>query len=239
MTKKRRARKPRLRPTFRLEDEVRLNAADPTIAVAGVDEVGTGALAGPVFAAAVVLRRHPECDWYADLDDSKRLTHSKREWLYGLVMSDALVVGVGWEGIAKINDIGMALCREGAMVWAYQDVERKITNEKPDGGRNVAAVVDGASLRKNLSPYMGGDVSVFADKADQRSLSVAAASIVAKVTRDREMSVMSTVYGGYELERNKGYGTPAHLAALRDLGPCEMHRVGFAPVKRALERKGK
>ncbi len=187
-----------------------------------MDEVGVGALAGPVLAAAVVLAGDEA--WIGGLDDSKRLTHGRRETLYGLIVGEAPAFGVGYASHEEIDEVGIASARRRAVVRAFHDCRDSL------GRGGLAAVVDDrrlASLRADL----GGRASIFADKADQRSYSVAAASIVAKVIRDRYMRKIAGMWHDYGFESNVGYGTPKHLAAIREHGPCPVHRTSFEPVK--------
>lgn len=189
--------------------------------------MGVGALAGPVMAAAVVLRSDHK--WLGELDDSKRLGWRKREELHGKILEEATAVGMGYASNTEIDKSGVFAARGHAMVKAYQEVERKL------GPAATAAVVDGANLRGRRND-LGGEHSAFVDKADQRSLSVAAASIVAKVTRDRYMRLESKTWSGWGFNRNVGYGTPEHLEALERHGASSLHRKTFAPVKEALEK---
>jgi ribonuclease HII len=179
--------------------------------VAGVDEAGRGPLAGPVVAAAVVLdpKRIPE-----GLADSKALTAARREELFAAIVATSAVafVAASTERIERLNI-------RGATLWAMSRAVAGL------GVRAELALVDGRDAPPGLAcaaePVIGGDASV---------LSIAAASIVAKVARDRIMSRLGTRFPGYGFERHMGYGTPEHLAALAVLGPCVCHRRFFAPV---------
>ncbi len=210
------------RPSFNLEQDVRKRANNLELLVAGVDEVGVGSLAGPVMAAAVVL--NGDEPWLGELDDSKRLTHKKRNYLHDLIVEQARAFGLGYASQKEIDDVGIASARRRAIVRAYDKCRDAL------GDMALAAVVDDRRLAW-LRSDLGGRASIFADKADQRSYSVAAASIVAKVIRDRYMQKMSAMYENYDFSNNVGYGTPKHLAAIKEHGPCPLHRRSFEPLK--------
>lgn len=183
--------------------------------IAGIDEVGRGSLAGPVVAAAVIL---PERHRIKGLRDSKVLTRARREALYALILDRALGVGVGCVEVEVIDRINILQATKLAMAEA---LERMPT--RPDH-----LVIDALSLRDvdlPQRPIIDGDAI---------SASIAAASIVAKVTRDRICAELDARYPAYGFARNKGYGTRRHLAALLDAGPCEWHRRSFAPVRMML-----
>jgi ribonuclease HII len=210
------------RPSFDLEQDVRKRAGDSELLVCGIDEVGVGALAGPVMAAAVVLSGTEP--WGSGLDDSKRLTHKKRNYLHDLIVEQARAFGLGYASQKEIDDVGIASARRRAIVRAYDACKDAL------GGEDLASVVDDRRLAW-LRSDLGGRPSIFADKADQRSYSVAAASIVAKVIRDRYMQKMGAMYDCYDFANNMGYGTPKHLAAIKKHGPCPLHRWSFEPIK--------
>ena len=187
--------------------------------IAGVDEAGRGPLAGPVVAAAVIL----PTGWITDgppapfdqLNDSKQLSEKKRELLFdALTQANDLLFSVAIISPLEIDRLNILRATHVAMRQALQALKRK-----PD-----LALIDGLPVR---------DLG-FSQKAivqgDALSLSIGAASILAKVTRDRLMLEYAKEFPGYGFEAHKGYGTPAHLAALRELGPCAIHRRSFAPV---------
>ena len=181
--------------------------------IAGIDEAGRGALAGPVAAAAVVLPAQP-VDWFEDVDDSKRLTERARERLAELILRDAAV------GIAMIpaNDIdvhGIAGATRQAMTSALGALDEAV-----DG-----LLVDGFEL-----PEASDLLQTALVHGDQVSLSIASASIIAKVARDAVMRGLDARFPGYGLGQNKGYGTAAHVEALRNLGPSAIHRQSFRNV---------
>lgn len=183
--------------------------------VAGVDEAGRGPLAGPVVAAAVVLdpRRIP-----AGLDDSKQLDRAERERLFGEIMASALV-SVAAGSVARIAATDI----RKATLWAMASAVAGLP-QRPDH-----VLIDGIDVPPGLP--CPGEALV---KGDMRSVSIAAASIVAKVTRDRMMIRAGRHYPQYGFERHMGYGTALHVEALRLHGACILHRVTFAPVRAVL-----
>lgn len=182
--------------------------------VAGVDEAGRGPLAGPVVAAAVVLdpKRLPK-----GAADSKTLTADRRETLYDIILATARV-GVGVVDVATIDSVNILNATFLAMRQAVERLDRP-----PD-----LAIVDG-----NRAPALACRVRTLVD-GDALCLSIAAASIVAKVTRDRLMVALDAECPGYGFAAHKGYSTPEHLAALKALGASPHHRVSFAPVAQCL-----
>jgi len=180
--------------------------------LAGVDEVGRGALAGPVVVAAVVLGSEASL---VGLDDSKRVSARRRERLAPEIQGSALAWAIAARDAAAIDRLDILRATIEAMREAVL-----LLHPRPD-----CVVVDAVALR-------GLDVPVVAEpRADQRYRCVAAASIVAKVARDRLMTDLARSHPGYGWERNKGYATPQHLAALRRLGASPLHRRSFAPVR--------
>jgi ribonuclease HII len=180
--------------------------------IAGIDEVGRGSLAGPVVAAAVVL---PERHRIKGLRDSKVLTRARREALYSHILDRAESVGVGCVEVEVIDRINILQATKLAMTQALGRMA-----EQPDH-----LVIDALSLREvdlPQRPIIDGDAI---------SASIAAASIVAKVTRDRICAEFDARYPAYGFARNKGYGTRRHVEALLNEGPCEWHRRSFAPLR--------
>lgn len=177
--------------------------------IAGVDEAGRGPLAGPIVAAAVVLA----CP-VVGLDDSKRLSAERREELYAALYAGGHDIGVAAASAAEIDREGIQAANYRVMLEAVARL-----SVRPD-----FLLVDGYHLPGAEPPRQR------LVKGDMRSLSIAAASIVAKVTRDRIMVEMDRQYPGYGFAAHKGYGTRAHLDALRRLGPCPEHRRSFAPL---------
>ena len=207
-------------PDFELEQAVRERAKNPNLVVCGIDEVGVGCLAGPVVAAAVVL--NPECAWISELNDSKKLTWRKRQKLHELIMEEAVAVGVGYATNEEIDDVGISSARRRAVLKAFQECKEETAS--------LACVVDDRRLGW-LRADLGGKASIFSDRADSKSYSVAAASIVAKVIRDNYMTIQGNRYQIYNWRNNKGYGSPEHLRALETHGPCKLHRKTFKRVK--------
>ena len=177
-------------------------------AICGIDEVGRGPLAGPVVAAAVILPEEYELLY---LNDSKKVTEKRRETLYRQIYEQAVAVGVGMADEAVIDEINILQATYRAMRMAIQNL-----SVRPD-----LLLVDAVRIPDVDIPQ----VPII--KGDAKSASIAAASIVAKVTRDRMMVEYEETYPGYSFASNKGYGSAAHLAALRELGPCEIHRKTF------------
>jgi len=181
--------------------------------VAGVDEAGRGPLAGPVVAAAVVL--DPRCGWDG-LDDSKKLSPEMREVMYARVLSEARAFSWAVVGPRAIDALNIRRASLEAMRRAVGRL--RLT---PD-----LVLVDGNDRVPGLSCRQEAVIS-----GDAHLLSVAAASVVAKVVRDRIMERLDRVWPEYGFARHKGYGTPEHLAALGRLGPCPLHRFSFSPVR--------
>ncbi|MFQ6018495.1 MAG: ribonuclease HII [Kiloniellaceae bacterium] len=212
-------------PDFWLETE--LGAADKRRMVIGIDEAGRGPWAGPVVAAAVWLdpRRCPRA-LREGLDDSKTLSPPARERLYEAILDGTragiAAAGTGAAAVAEIDEINILQASLGAMARAVVQLARAV-GRVPD-----AALVDGNRIPRLPCP---AEAVV---KGDKRSLSIAAASIVAKVTRDRGMADLARLHPGYGWERNRGYGTPEHRAAIIRLGVSPEHRRSFRPVREAL-----
>ena len=185
--------------------------------VAGLDEAGRGAWAGPVVAAAVILPldRSDLAEILAGLDDSKKLSPLRRDDFFELIQRAALAVSVGIAPAALVDERNVV----GATRWA---MEQALTG--------LELTPDFLLLDHLKLPAVDLPQEAF-PKADSISLSVAAASIIAKVTRDRLMVEYSTRYPGYAFDRHKGYGTPLHRAALAEFGPCPLHRLSYEPLK--------
>jgi ribonuclease HII len=185
--------------------------------VAGLDEAGRGAWAGPVVAAAVILPLHrPDlAKILAGLDDSKKLSPNRREQFFELIHEVGLAVAVGLASAELVDQVNVV----GATCHAMQQALAKLT-VAPDYLLLDHLKLPAVNLPQDAFP-----------KADSISLTVAAASVVAKVTRDRLMVQFSQEYPDYAFERHKGYGTAVHRSALVELGPCPVHRRSFEPVK--------
>lgn len=176
--------------------------------ICGVDEAGRGPLAGPVCAAAVILPKHLELP---GLTDSKKLSDKKRRELYPIIKEQALAYGIGFASEQEIDQINILQATFLAMQRALDQL-----NRKPD-----LALIDG-----NRETDFGLPVKTVV-KGDSLSLNIAAASVLAKVTRDDLMLEMAEKYPQYGFEIHKGYGTKAHYAALREYGPSPIHRMTF------------
>jgi len=195
--------------------------------VAGLDEAGRGCLAGPVVAAAVILPLSPIIDAadeadimtrLAGVNDSKQLTEATRERLYSVVMQHAVSVGVGISSVELIDERNILQATRHAMCLA-------LTQLSPP----AQALLLDALLLPNISLPQRSII-----KGDTRCLSIAAASIIAKVTRDRLMRQLHEQYPTYGFDQHKGYGTAAHIAALHQHGVTPHHRRSFAPIRELL-----
>ena len=174
----------------------------------GIDEVGRGPLAGPVVACAVILPKDCDILW---LNDSKKLTAKKREELYNVILDEAVSVGIGMASPERIDEINILQATYEAMRIAIGKL-----SVKPDLLLNDAVTIPGVDIKQ---------VGII--KGDARSVSIAAASIVAKVTRDRMMVEYDKMYPEYYFASNKGYGSKAHTEVLKEIGPCAIHRSSF------------
>ncbi len=181
--------------------------------IAGVDEAGRGPLAGPVAVAAVIL--DPD-NLPRGLDDSKALTMEAREKLYELIMKKALAVSVALSSAREIDRINIRQATLTAMSRAAHGLSLK----------PMHVLVDGKDVPDGLP--CDGEAII---KGDATSFSIAAASIIAKVTRDRLMNRLAKLYPVYGFDSHAGYGTKAHIAAIEAHGPCPYHRFSFAPLK--------
>ena len=206
-------------PDLTLERELQLRGVNP---VAGVDEAGRGPLAGPVVAAAVVLPPNLTGSepWLSLLDDSKRLSPAQRLRAVEAVQEHAAGVGVAMSSPQEIDAIGIGPATVQAMMRAVEALDWQPAH----------LLLDFVYISSCPLPY---DTVV---RGDSRSFSIAAASNVAKVTRDRLMQEADACYPGYLFARHKGYPTAEHLARLRALGPCRIHRNSFGPVREASRR---
>ena len=182
--------------------------------IAGVDEAGRGPLAGPVVAAAVILPVHASL---AGVDDSKQLSEDDREQLYHVILERAVGVGIGSADAGEIDALNILEATRLAMA-------RAIGNLTPPPDYVLTDAVTLPSVRLPVRPIIKGDAL---------SLSIAAASIIAKVTRDHLMAVCHEAFPQYNFLAHKGYGTPEHLRMLARFGPCAIHRQTFAPVCKA------
>lgn len=188
--------------------------------IVGVDEAGRGPLAGPVVAAAILLSDQFSPADYALLDDSKKLKHATREALFER-LTESFIYGVGIVDAQAIDTINIRQATWLAMRNAVADLQTKTTAVD-------YVLIDGLGYGPgpwNYEPIV---------KGDSKSYSIAAASIIAKVTRDRLMDEYEQQFPGYGFGVHKGYGTAVHVKAIQELGPCDIHRKTFAPIKNLL-----
>ena len=197
---------------FRYEGEAREQGYT---AVCGVDEAGRGPLAGPVCAAAVIL---PAGLVIEGVNDSKKLSEKKREELFPVICEKALAYGIGWADEREIDEINILQATYRAMKRAVESLPLTADYSLIDGNRMPPLAIPGTTIVKG----------------DALSMSIAAASILAKVSRDRVMVQFSRDYPQYGFEQHKGYGTAAHVQALREYGPCPLHRQSF--LQKILEK---
>ncbi len=180
--------------------------------IAGIDEVGRGPLVGPVVTAAVILPR----DFYDErINDSKKLTEKKRELLYDVIMENAVSVGIGISSEDVIDEINILEATKKAMIEAVNNL-----SVKPEH-----LLIDAVKLNIDIP-----QTSII--KGDAKSESIAAASIVAKVTRDRMMVELDKMHPEYDFKHNKGYGTKKHIEAIEKYGILKEHRKTFAPCNK-------
>lgn len=177
--------------------------------ICGVDEAGRGPLAGPVCAAAVIL---PEGAVIEELDDSKKLTEKKREKLYDIIKETAVAYSVAYGTLEEIETVNILEATYLAMNRAIEGL-----SVKPD-----FALIDGNHIPRGIKIPCETIV-----KGDSKSMSVAAASVLAKVTRDRLMLEYDKKYPEYNFKKHKGYGTKEHTELIKQYGPCEIHRFSF------------
>ena len=187
----------------------------PAFLEAGVDEAGRGPLAGPVVVAAVILPSNYEL---ASLDDSKRLTALKRERLVPQIENQAIAYAVEYVEVDEIDHVNILQATMNGMKRAVENLEPAPHHAMIDGNR-------APQLSCEVTTVVGGDALI---------ASISAASILAKVYRDRLMVSMHSLYPDYGFDRHKGYPTAYHLERLRNLGPCPIHRKSFAPVRKVI-----
>lgn len=176
--------------------------------ICGVDEAGRGPLAGPVCAAAVILPRGLEIE---GLNDSKKLSEKKRDKLFDAICAEAVSYGIAFASVEEIEEVNILKAAMLAMNRAIERLSVKPTLALIDGNRDSAINMPSRCVVKG----------------DAKCADIAAASILAKVTRDRYMLEMAEKYPEYHFEKHKGYGTKLHYEALREYGPCEIHRPSF------------
>ena len=190
---------------WEIENEIFSGGISP---ICGVDEAGRGPLAGPVCAAAVILPRGLEIP---GLNDSKQLSEKKRDALYDVITEKALAYGISFASVEEIEALNILNATYLAMNRAISMLKITPALALIDGNRNAGIEINSRCIVKG----------------DSRCASIAAASILAKVTRDRYMHEMAEKYPQYGFDAHKGYGTKAHYAAIREFGPSEIHRMSF------------
>lgn len=196
----------RLKQLKQYEKQLRENGFEY---ICGIDEAGRGPLAGPVVVASVIM---PKDSMIEGINDSKKVSEKKREKLYDLILENAISYGVGIIGQDEIDDINILNATKKGLTMSLKEL-----NKKPD-----IIVVDALTHIDTLGiPYE----SII--KGDAKCYSIAAASIIAKVTRDRIMREWDKIYPQYGFANHKGYGTSAHIEAIKEYGPCPLHRKTF------------
>jgi ribonuclease HII len=204
----------RTKPSFAEEKAIR---AQGYHYIAGVDEVGRGALMGPVLAAAVILPDNFKARWKSKVRDSKQLSPKTREYLFDYIKEAAITIGVGESSNDVIDTVGIAKATRLAMIAAIEQL----------APQPQYLIIDYVRLTETTLPQKG------IVHGDSRCFSIACASIIAKVTRDRLVTEMDRDYPGYGFAKHKGYGTREHIECLQKKGPCPLHRRSFSPVSEA------
>ena len=207
-----------IKPTFAEEKLLKAQGYD---LIAGVDEVGRGALAGPIVAAAVILPNNIKSRWLNQVRDSKQLTPTIREVLFQYIHKSATAIGIGSASHEVIDTRGIVKATRLAMKSA---IDKLVPSPR-------YLLIDYISLPEVSLPQK------WITFGDSKCLSIACASIVAKVFRDRLMIELDSVHNGYGLARHKGYGTREHLDCLNRLGPSGIHRRSFRPLKKVICRE--
>ena len=187
--------------------------------IGGVDEVGRGPLIGDVVAACVVL---PDDFVLEGLTDSKKLSEKKRNMYFDIIMDKALAVGIGKVSSKEIDELNIYSATKKAMNIAIEEVRNKVNLEH--------VLIDAMPLEIDIPT-----TSII--KGDAKSISIAAASVIAKVTRDRDLYELDKIYPMYDLANNKGYGTKKHIEALKKYGITKYHRLSYAPVRENSNKK--
>lgn len=187
--------------------------------IIGIDEAGRGPLAGPVVACACFIPPALVSE-FTDVNDSKKLTEKKREQIYSRLLQAGVAYGIGYASAAEIDQLNILQ----ATFLAMRRAAHKFL-KLPDSVALIDGPYPAAGLTLRQVPIIDGDA---------KSLAIAAASIIAKVTRDQYMNLLDKLYPGYGFAGHKGYGTAKHMQALRELGPCREHRKTFGPVHKLL-----
>jgi ribonuclease HII len=205
-----------LKPTFKEEEILWRSGFDYII---GVDEVGRGCFAGPIVAAAVVFRKDIAKKELQGVNDSKLLTPLKRRELSKVIIRKSFSWAIRSVSVSTINKVGIGKANKIAFRKVIQSVIKKI------GNNNVFVLVDGFHIRYVKGIGINREKAII--KGDQKSLTIAAASIIAKNHRDKIMFCYSKIYSRYGFEQNKGYGTKFHREAIKKHGLCKIHRTSF------------
>lgn len=206
----------RLKEIKKIEEDL---YTDGVTSIAGIDEAGRGPLAGPVVVASVIM---PKNSMIEGVNDSKKVSEKKRERLYEEITKEAIAYGVGIVNQGEIDSINILNATKEGLTMAVKEMEKKLLEKNEGFNKPDIILVDALTkIDTDNIPYK----SII--KGDSKSYSIAAASIIAKVTRDRIMRQWAEVYPMYGFEKHKGYGTAAHIAAIKEYGPCPLHRRTF------------
>jgi len=201
-----------MKPSFNLELELKTQNYE---LVFGMDEVGRGSFAGPLVASAVNFKELPNAKWVNEINDSKLLTSKKREQLSELILKNADCFTEIID-IETINELGIGKCN----ILIFEKLIKKIQEKYPETKQKLYYLIDGRNTFKSTN-------TKFIVRGDSQSISIAAASIIAKVFRDKLMADLGKMYVGYNFAKNKGYGTKFHQNAIKKLGLCGIHRKSF------------
>lgn len=206
----------RLKEIKKIEEEIYLKGAQ---SIAGIDEAGRGPLAGPVVVACVVM---PRDSMIERVNDSKKVSEKKREKLYDEIIQEAIAYGVGIISQEEIDKINILNATKEGLTLAIKEMEKDLKEKQRGFEKPEIILVDALTkIDTDHIPYR----SII--KGDAKSYSIAAASIIAKVTRDRIMREWDEVYPMYGFAKHKGYGTASHIAAIKEYGLCPLHRRSF------------
>ena len=206
----------RLKELKKIEEELYLQG---TTSIAGIDEAGRGPLAGPVVVACVVMPRESMIE---GVNDSKKVSEKKREKLYDEITQEAIAYGVGIISQEEIDKINILNATKEGLTLAIKEMEKDLKEKQRGFEKPEIILVDALTkIDTDHIPYR----SII--KGDAKSYSIAAASIIAKVTRDRIMREWNEVYPMYGFAKHKGYGTASHIAAIKEYGLCPLHRRSF------------
>ena len=206
----------RLKEIKKIEEEL---YSQGTTSIAGIDEAGRGPLAGPVVVACVVM---PKDSMIEGVNDSKKVSEKKREKLYEEIIKEAIGYGVGIISQEEIDRINILNATKEGLTTAIKELEKDLQEKQREFDKPEIILVDALTkIDTDHIPYR----SII--KGDDKSYSIAAASIIAKVTRDRIMRQWDEVYPMYGFEKHKGYGTAAHINAIKEYGLCPLHRRSF------------